>query len=180
VYCSEKLRTIEPEDRKRWAKYYALYYLTIVVFVMLCIISYDIARDNINSIIQPDGHCIYIGKHIHDTLRISITVSGINKIIQLVLFISYLYYTYQLNKDISNPAILESQQSLFHKISLAMGAVVGLSYMMIAIVVTIEVDLLAFSLLTSSLTTAQQCTVFSIFLCSKKMCCKYEKCLLKD
>ena len=138
------------------------------------------ARDNISGVILPNGHCIYIGKHIHDTLRISITVAGINKIIQLVLFITYLYYTYRLNKDISNPAILEHQQSLLHKIGLAVGAVVGLHYIMFAIFVTIEVEHLVFSLIASGIIITQQCTVFAIFLCSKKMRSKYAKCVSKD
>jgi len=180
VYCSVKLRTIEQEDKKRWAKYYTIYYFTTIALVMLCIIGYGIARGNINGTILPIGHCIYNSKQTHNTLRIAIAVSGINKIIQLVLFITYLYYTYQLNKDISNPAILECQQSLFHKIGLAMGAVVGLSHIMIAIASTFKVDMLVFGLLVSGLTMVQQCTIIAIFLCSKKMCCKYEKCLSRD
>jgi len=180
VYCSEKLRTIEPEDRKRWAKYYAIYCVTIVMFVLLCIVGYDITRNNINGIILPNGRCIYIGRHVHDTLQILFTTITINKIIQLVLFITYLYYTYQLNKDISNPAILERQQSLLHKIGLAMGAVVGLSYIIFAIASTVQAGLLAFAFLSSLLTTAQQFTIIGIFLCSKKMRRKYKKCLSKD
>jgi len=144
MYCSEKLRRIEPEDRKRWAKYYTIYCLTTIIFVTLCIVSYDIAGDNINGIIRPNGHCIYIGKRVYDTVWISITAAGINKVIQLVLFITYLYYSYLLNNNISNPIILGRRQSLLHKIGLAMGSVVGLSYIMFAIAVTIKVDLLTF------------------------------------
>jgi len=112
---------------------------------MLCIVAYDIARDNINGIILPNGRCIYTNKHFHDTLQISIRFTSINKIIQGVSFISYLYYTYQLNKDISNPAILERQQSLLH----AMGAVVGFSYIMFAIVLTLNLDLVVYGILAS-------------------------------
>ena len=147
---------------------------------MLFIVVYDIARDNINGIILPNGRCIYTNRHFHDTLQISIGFTSINKIIQLVLFMSYLYYSYQLNKDISNPATLECQQSLLHKISLAMGAVVGLSYIMIAIVLTLNLNLVVYGILASYLFIAQQCTIVAIFLCSKKMCRKYEKCLSKD
>jgi len=53
MYCSEKLRRIEPEDRKCWARYYTIYYLTTIIFVTLCIVGYDITRDNINGIILP-------------------------------------------------------------------------------------------------------------------------------
>jgi len=48
----------------------------------------------------------------------------INKTAQLVLLITYLYYTYQVNKDVTN---LENHQYFQHKIGLAMGAVVGLT-----------------------------------------------------
>jgi len=180
MYCSEKLRRIEPEDRKCWAKYYTIYYFMTIIIVMLSMVGYDIARDNINGIILPNGHCIYIGRNVHDTLQISVTASGINKMIQLVLFITYLYYTYQSNKDISNPTILERQQSLLHKIGLAMGAVVGLTYIIFAIVATIQVPALIFIVLVFCLAITQQCTVIVIFLCSKKMRRKYVKCLSKD
>ena len=180
MYCSKKLYSIQPEDKKRWAKYYIIYYLTNIMIVLLVVVGFDMANDNISGVILPNGRCIYIGKHLHDTLRITIAAAGIKKIAQLVLFITYLYYTYQVNKDVTNPAILESQQSLLHKIGLAMGAVVGLSYIIFFATVTTKVTLVVFSSALVCLSLAQQCTIVAIFLCSKNMRSKYRICLTKD
>ena len=180
MYCSEKLYSIQLEDKKRWAKYYIIYYLTNIMIVLLVIVGYDMANDNISGVILPNGHCIYIAKHLHDTLRIPVAAIGINKAAQLVLFIIYLYYTYQINKDVTNPAILESQQSLLHKIGLAMGAVVGLKYIWSLIAVTIKINVVIISSISFCLSVAQQCTIVAIFLCSKNMRHKYRECLSKN
>jgi len=49
VHCSDKVRHIEPEDNKHWAKYYT----------MLCMVMIYVSRNNISGIILPNGHCIY-------------------------------------------------------------------------------------------------------------------------
>ena len=180
MYCNKKLYFITPEDKKRWAKYYIIYYLTNIIIVLLVMVRYDMANDNISGVILPNGHCIYVGKHLHDTIQITIAAIGINKAAQLVLFITYLYYTYQINKDVTNPAILESQQSLMHKIGLAMGAVVGLTYIWYLFIATIQIRVVIINLVTFCLSMAQQCTIIAIFLCSKEMRRKFRKCLTKD
>ena len=60
----------------------------------------------------------------YDTVLISLDVSTINYVAQMLLFIAYVYYTYQLSKDVSNPAIMNGQQALFRKIGFVMGAIV--------------------------------------------------------
>jgi len=169
MYCSEKLYYIQSKDKKRWAKYYIIYYLTNIMIVLLAMVGYDMANNNISGVISPNGHCIYIAKHLHDTLWIPVAAIGINKATHLVLFITYLYYTYQINKDVTNPAILESQQSFQYKISLAMGAVVGLTYILYVFVATIEMSALIFYSISFFLSMAQQCPIIAIFLCSKRM-----------
>jgi len=153
------------------------YYLTNIMIVLLVMVRYDMANDNISGVILPNGHCIYIGKHLHDTLQITIATIGINKAAQLVLFISYLYYTYQINKDVTN---LENHQSLPHEISLAMGAVVGLTYILYVFVATIKTNVVIVSSISFCLLMTQQCTIVAIFLCSKKICYKYRECLSKN
>ena len=180
MYCSEKLYSIQSEDKKRWTKYYIIYYLTNIMIILLVMIGYDMANDNISGIILPNGHCIYIGKHLHDTLRIPVAAIGISKTVQLMLFITYLYYTYQINKDVTNPAILDSQKFLQYKIGLAMGAVVGLTFILYFFVATIEINVVIINLIGFCLSMAQQCSIIAILLCSKEMRHKYRKCLTKD
>ena len=180
MYCSHKLRRITPEQSKRYFTYYIIYHLSTIMIVFLGMVGYDMVKDNYNSIILPNGHCIYTNRHQDDTCQIPIVIAGINKMAQLTLFIAYLCYIYQLNKDISNPVILERQQSLLHKIALAMGAVVGLSYMVYAVNVITRLDTVPYVALIASLFLVQQSVIIAIFLCSKKMRRKYRGCLAKE
>ena len=78
-----------------------------------------------------------------------------------MLFTTYLYYIYQISKDVTNPALLESQQSLLHKIGLAMGAVVGLVYIIIFATAKMKVTKLVFSSVLVCLSLAQLCTIIA-------------------
>ena len=118
MYCSNKLIRVTPELSKCCFRNYIIYHLSIMVVVFLIVVGYDVAKGNINSIILPNGFCVYGDQHLNDILLFPIAVAGINKIAQLVLFITYLYYTYQLNKDITDRAMLDRQQFLLHKIAL--------------------------------------------------------------
>ena len=94
MYCSHKLRRITPEQSTVFQRYYIIYHLSTIVIVFLGMVGYDMAKYNYNSIILPNGHCIYTNRHQDDTFQIPIAIDGINKIAQLTLFIAYLYYIY--------------------------------------------------------------------------------------
>ena len=76
---------------------------------------------------RPNGRCVLFDASIYSTFQIPITVNSINTIAQLVQFITYLYNVYKLNKDISDTKISSDQQSLLHKLAIAMAAFIGLA-----------------------------------------------------
>jgi len=180
MYCSSKLIRNTPEQSRRCFRSYIIYHLITVTIVLLGVVGYDFSNDNYSSIILPNGHCIYTNQHQDDTYQIPIAVSAINKFVQIVLFIAYLYYTNQLNKDISQPDLLKRQQSVLHKIALSMGAVLGVSYTIYAANVVIRIPLVPYIAISGSLFIVQQSVVATIFLCSKKMRRRYRRCLTTE
>ena len=93
----------------------------------------------------------------------------------LMLLSAYLYYTYKLYKNITSVAILEGQQSLFHKVSLAMGTLVGLSYVTFVLHSIFNLSPELYALHGLSVFLAQHCVIVAIFLCSKKICRLYRE-----
>jgi len=112
----------------------------------------------------------YLDQQTYGTVVIPLAILGVNKIVQLVVFIIYLYYVYQLNKDISNPEILDRQQSHLRKIGAIMGAILGLGYCVHALNSIYNIDLVLFASLLTALFLIQQCMVMVILLQPKKMC----------
>ena len=55
MYSCKKLHSIQPEDNKRWAKYYTIYYLTNIMIGQLAMVGYDMANDNISDVILPNA-----------------------------------------------------------------------------------------------------------------------------
>ena len=138
------------------------------------------AKDHYSSIILPNGRCIYTNQHQRGILQVPIAVVGINKIAQLGLFITYLYYTYRLNNDITDPAILEQQKSQLHMVTLVLGAVIGLSYVIYTVNIVVQVWLVAYVGLIVMLFFMQQSVIVAIFMCSKKMRQKYRNCIARN
>ena len=86
MYSSNKLRRVTPEQSNRHFKYYKIYILGAMLLTLFFIISYDAATGNYKAVIQPNGLCTYLNDHTdYNTTRIAI---GINKTVQLVLFIA--------------------------------------------------------------------------------------------
>ena len=180
MYCSCKLRSISPVQSKLCFRNYIIYHLCTVALVFLIVVGYDMAKDHCISIILPNGRCVYTNQHQRGILQVPIAVVGINKIAQLGLFITYLYYTYRLNNDITDPAILEQQKSQLHMVTLVLGAVIGLSYVIYTVNIVVQVWLVAYVGLIVMLFFMQQSVIVAIFMCSKKMRQKYRNCIARN
>jgi len=74
------------------------------------------------------------------TFLVPIIFLSINKIVQLVQLFTYLYYTYKLSKDVSDTSVSSDQQSLLHKLAIAMGAFTGLSYFLFMLAAMFDVS----------------------------------------
>ena len=99
--------------------------------------------------------------------------------IQLVQFITYLYYTHKLNKFVSNAGISNEYLSILHRTATALGAMVGLSHFtyIIQAILSLNFDTIAPALI--DLVLIQQCIVAAILMFTKKMCRLCREHLLK-
>ena len=105
MYCSSKLLRITPEMSRRMSKYYKAYQLGTILLTLFFIVSYDVVTGYYKGLLLPNSHCAMVAMSHYDTF---LSISTLNYVAQLFLLIAYLYYTYHLNKDISDVAILDS------------------------------------------------------------------------
>ena len=163
LYRSNQLQQITKEESRslyRWHIGYILGSLLLVAFLM---ISYDVGVHR-GAHILPNGECTT-----SDPLNSAVlSINGtIQKSIQVLLFAFYLYYKYQLNKDVQNPDILQSQEKLLHGIAIAMGATIGLAllfYIIYAIFFFTPTFAMGWALF-----FIQQCMIAANLLFTKKM-----------
>jgi len=161
-------------------KCYMIYTLNLMLFALFLTISFDVATGNYMDVLQPNGRCVSVDIRKYGTFIVAIIFLNINKIAQLVLFITYLYYTYKLSKDISDAGTFNNQQSLLHKLAVAMGAFIGLANSLFMLAVILNVNITMVTPFLTAIFLLQQCVVVTIFLCSKKVHRLYGECLSKD
>jgi len=158
---------------------YKIYTLGVVLLVVILTITFDVATGNYKDVLLPNGRCVSFDASIYSTFQIPIIVSSINKIIQLVQFITYLYYVNKLNKDISDAGVSSDQQSLLHKLAIAMAAFIGLASFVFMFLTAFNLAIVIVPF-TQALFLMQQCWIVAIFLCSKKVRRLHGNCLSKD
>jgi len=121
LYRSFKLQRISKEDSKSWYRYYIACILGSMALVLFLMISYDVGIDQ-GAHILPNGDCSVGDVLFGHVKSISLVI---NKSAQVLFFLAYLYFKYQLNKDVQNPALLKSQDKLLHQIAITLGATIG-------------------------------------------------------
>jgi len=111
IVCrSNQLQRITKEESKpllRWHIGYILGTMFLVVFLM---IIYDVGVHQ-GAHILPNVECTTSDPLNSTVLSIN---GGVQKSIQVVLFTFYLYYKYQLTKNVQNPDMPQSQEKLLH------------------------------------------------------------------
>jgi len=90
---------------RRMSSYYKAYQLGTILLTLFFIVSYDVVTGYYKGLLLPNSHCAMVAMSHYDTF---LSISTLNYVAQLFLLIAYLYYTYHLNKDISDVAILDS------------------------------------------------------------------------
>lgn len=118
MYCSDKLRSQEPEDFKHQFRCYLSFHLGTITLVLIlsCITILELA-------------VILLSMNLYHHELQSLLVAS--KIAQTVGFITYLYYMYRVSSDTRNLEIFKNKQPFLCKIGFAVGAVVGLMYILI-------------------------------------------------
>ena len=162
LYRSSKLQQIPEEEKQSLYRWYITFILGVMFLVTFLTTSYDLGV-NQGAHVLPNGDCSNAIRLVINVITIS---DSIQKSTQIILFLAYLYYKYQLNKDVQSSTILRSQEKLLHPIAIAMGATVGISHLLYVIFAVIKMQII----LTISwlLFLIQQFVIMTTFLCTKK------------
>ena len=121
VYHSSKLQRISKEEMKVQFRNYIRFVLGSTFLVFVLMISYDVGIHQ--GAYVATISCNPANKVVDDVASITTTI---HKSVQITLFAGYLYYKYQLNKDVQDPDILRSQEKALHRIGVVMGATIGI------------------------------------------------------
>jgi len=163
VYRSNQLQRITKEESKSLYRWHIGYILGTVFLVAFLTIIYDMGVHE-GAHIFPSGDCNNLVPLISTVLS---TSSGMQKSIQVVLFAFYLYYKYQLTKDVQNNDMLQNQEKLLHRIGAAMGATIGIAslfYLIWVIFYFVPAFVMCWVVF-----FVQQCMVTAYLLFTKKM-----------
>ena len=178
---SYKLRSqMSNETSKRHFRSYMIYTIGMILLVLLLMICYDMATGNYKDTLLPNGQCGQVEVKSYGALAAVFTANGINKIAQLVLFVTYLYYSYKLYKDVSDAGISNDHLSLMHKIATAMGMLIGLHYFLAVSPAIFSLDITLVGPFIIGAFLIQQCTIIAILLCTKKVYNLCRDCLKTD
>ena len=169
---------ISKKDSQRHFQNYAIYSLGTMLLALFLIISFDVATGNYKDTLQQNGRCILFDVNAYSTLQIGIIFSVFNKIVQVVRFITYLYYTYKIKKDIGGARGSSDVNPYLHKLAVSMGAFIGLASFLYLLLTVLDPGTAIFPF-TQALFLMQQCVIVAIFLCSKKVCRLHGECLSK-
>jgi len=184
MHSTYKLKpAMSKEKSKHHFRTYMIYELITMVTVMVLIITYDVATDNYKETILPDGHCILhlYDVQIYDTFQIVAISTTINKVIQVVQYVAYLYYKHQVSKVLKDAAIHSSQQQdFFHRITIALGGTVGLSFFVFLIqpILRLKAPIVYVSI--SVIFLMQQSMIMGVLMFTDTINQLYRECLSKE
>ena len=119
LWQSYKMRPVDSSEYKVLSRRYFGYIICTVVISMFIILTYDLgaSKGNFNNEYCNQNDPIYL-----NMIILMHTISFINKVIQVALFIIYLYYYYKLRNSLDSIM----NQSLIH-IAVGMGATISIS-----------------------------------------------------
>ena len=177
--CYKRQSWMSKEASQCYFRYYTIYTLGIMLLVLFLTICFDMATGNYKDTLQQNGQCVSFEVGAYSTIQVAIIVSTINKIAQLVRFIMYLYYTYKIRKDIGSGGVSSDVNPNLHKLAIAMGTFIGLSYCMFTLTAIFDLVTVVIPF-TQAIFLMQLSAIVAIFLCSKKVRRLHRWCLSKD
>ena len=145
---------------------YAAFTLVLLFFVT---IAYDWRTGNGKYTILASGHCIILDHPSYNTLAISGFVTAINKILQMMMFSTYLVYLYKFNKNVHAAGVTLQHSRKLLRVATAMGSAIGLSSFLYILLVIIPECSNFILIISSSLFLIQQVVIFASLLFTKKM-----------
>jgi len=155
--------------------------ITVLLFFFLTI-AHDLRTGNGKYTILPNGHCNH-DTHSYKTLFLTDISVSIHKLVQIIMFVSYLVYFYKFKKrcNAQTGSGLQYDKVLF-KIAIGMGATIGLSNFIWTLVIFAPkyINIVIVIISGGILLLIQQCVVMTSFLCIEKMSRLCKDCLSKD
>ena len=170
LYYSVNVREITDRMSKELFRKCLAYVLVFLGLMGFLIIIYDFSTGNSKHLLLPDNHCALDYTEAYNTLIIAYSFAFLNKIFQILLFITYLYYFYKFTVISNNTVIPNINNSLvkkFSKIALVFGVAIGLSFVSFILGEVTGYRIYG-RLIGRSLIVLQQCGVMSILLCTKR------------
>ena len=162
MYRSYKLITIMSKSETKFQhNCYKTYVTGTIIFYLLIIIAYDLITGNGRYTLEPNGHCKFLYETDYSTFDIISINGAINKAIQIVMFITYLYYVYKIN-------VPQHSKHLFI-LAIAMGANIGISeFIWICSSIIGLRDIPIVSISGAIFLLLQQCVIMITYMCTPK------------
>ena len=149
---------------------YLAYVLITLVLLLSHVIIYDWWTGNGRHTLLPNGHCAFIDEYSYDTLFVAELLPGINKVIQILMFIAYIVYYIKFNAIIGSVEISMRYNKDLFRIAIAMGATIGLSYFVfIFLIFDSEYINIAVGISGALCLLIQQCVIMKSFMCTEQM-----------
>lgn len=170
MYRSYKLKSNISKQRSKFLfKCYTAYVVGTIIFYLFIIIAYDLKTGNgKHTINHSNGYCNFFDDKAYDTLNISDINSVINKVIQIIMFVAYLYYFYKVNTQFEY--VNRKYSKHLFVIAISMGANIGLSEFIWLSTAAIELgDSQTASITGAIFLLIQQSVITVTFTCTPKM-----------
>ena len=176
AYLMYRSYWLKPEMSGKTSKYFYKCYMAYVLGTPLLsgflIILYDMVTGNGRNLLLPNGHCAIPTPQTYDPMVFISFTSFINKIAQAVMFFTYLYYAYNVYDSLNGASQLTSQ---LHRITIAMGAAVGLTHFVYLLQVVFGLNIQP---LLNAMFLIQQLVIMSSYLSPikkiQKLCREYK------
>ena len=163
MYRSYKLKSILSKSGTKFLRNcYTTYVTGTIIFYLFIIIAYDLKTGNGRYTLEVNGHCQFLYETDYSTFDIISINSAINKVIQITMFITYLYYVYKINAE-ARP----QHSKLLFILAITMGANIGISEFIWICTLIIGFRKVA-SISGALFLLLQQCVIMITFMCTPK------------
>ena len=170
LYLSDRLQQFSESREKHFFRQSLMYSFGSLILFGSFILIRDVDTGNGRHTILPSGHCSYWVSD-YDTILIPRTNAAINKMIQIALFIVYLYYYYKLSSGTSTNEVSEAakkQSRQLFKIAVSFGGTVGISEFIWLLEFFIGVDYVG-GIIAVTMLFIQQCVIMTSFMYYSRM-----------
>jgi len=178
MYRSYHLKPELPKARSIFLfRCYIAYEIVTVLFTVFLILLSDIPADKSRYTLLADGHCNFLNQNAYTTLVLMYVIACSYKVVQVGMFMVYLYYAYKTYNIISDPLASNRQQKKLFKIAATMGATVGVSFFIFLSVFLVDMSYLPIIAIVGSVYLLLQQAVIMISFMTNRVRQLWKQCL---